>query len=141
MCSFSNAQQVLFANQDMLFHQVISALGSPLQTVILPPPFCCMNSATQVHSPSLGGDLVVQRAGARFGLRVVLGVPVRPGGGAGGGLPAVAEARQQLVEGLAEVVRQEGVEDRVHAAETIKNAFRRILQVSFSARECTAKRS
>ena len=61
-------------------------------------------------SPPLCGDLIAEHAGGRLGLAAVLRVPVAAG-------PPVAEPRQQLVEGLAEVVGEERVQDRIHATE------------------------
>ena len=74
----------------------------------------------QVSSPPLCGDLIAEHASAGLGPAAVLPL-------AAGARHPVAESRQQVVEGLAEVVREEGVEDRVHATETIRSTFRRNL--------------
>ena len=63
-------------------------------------------------SPPLCGDLIAEHAGGRLGLAAVLRVPAGPAAG-----PPVAEWRQQVVEGLAEIVGEERVQDRIHATE------------------------
>ena len=72
-----------------------------------------MLPAKNVNSPPLCGDLIAEHAGGRFGLVAVL----RVSAGTASADPPVAEPRQQVVEGLAEVVGEERVQDRIHATE------------------------
>ena len=61
-------------------------------------------------SPPLCGDLITEHASAGLGPAAVLPLPAAA-------RPPVAESRQQVVEGLAEVVGEERVQDRIHATE------------------------
>ena len=61
-------------------------------------------------SPPLCGDLITEHASAGLGPAAVLPLPAAA-------RPPVAKSRQQVVEGLAEVVGEERVQDRIHATE------------------------
>ena len=76
----------------------------------------------KVSLPPLCGDLIAEHAGTRLGPAAVLPL-------AAAARPPVAESRQQVVEGFAEVVGEERVQDRIHATER-KEGWQSILSAS-----------